>query len=173
MRTSRDGEADARPGQESRVTSGRPGLSWGSKVVTWVHPADLLDEGLIEARDNSAAYGDQEVLVQALHEGVDPPDSSALTKQMRTQTTCCPLVADASTTPTPASVVQGCGTRGSWTSLWLLPYLLDQVHALGRLHAVRVVDDVRDVVLGADGGQFLQPRSKNNHPRSQTFHLKC
>lgn len=31
------------------------------------------------------------------------------------------------------------------------------MHALGRLHAIRVVNDVWNVVLGAHGGQFLQP----------------
>lgn len=31
------------------------------------------------------------------------------------------------------------------------------MHALGRLHSIGVVNDVRNVVLGAHGGQFLQP----------------
>lgn len=54
----------------------------GHCTLTGVHPADLLNEGLIKTCDNSAAYWNHEVLVQALHKGVDPPDTSAL----RTQT---------------------------------------------------------------------------------------
>lgn len=44
---------------------------------------------------------------------------------------------------------------------WIsVAYLLYEVHTFGRLHAVRVVNDVRDVVFGAQRGQLLNPTNK-------------
>lgn len=49
-------------------------------VLTRVHLADLLNEGLVETRDNGATYWNHEVLVQALHKGIDSSNTSTLVK---------------------------------------------------------------------------------------------
>lgn len=48
--------------------------------LTGVHPADLLDEGLVKPRDYGAPNWYHEVLVQALNEGIYPSNTSSLTK---------------------------------------------------------------------------------------------
>lgn len=49
-------------------------------LLTWVHLAYLLYEGLIKTRDNGATYWNHEVLVQALHKGVDSSHTRPLFK---------------------------------------------------------------------------------------------
>lgn len=46
--------------------------------LTWVHPADLLDEGVVKPCDYGAPYWNHEILIQALNEGVNPSNTSSL-----------------------------------------------------------------------------------------------
>lgn len=48
--------------------------------LTGVHPADLLDEGLVKPCDYGAPNWYHEVLVEALNESVYPSNTSSLTK---------------------------------------------------------------------------------------------
>lgn len=61
--------------------------------LTGVHPADLLDEGLVKPRDYGAPNWYHEVLVQALNEGIYPSNTSSLTKgkKNKTKQTVIPL----------------------------------------------------------------------------------
>lgn len=73
-------------GHLRRRTAPAAGGGQGSfHTLTRVHPADLLNEGLVKTGDDGAAYWNHEVLVQALHKGVDPPDTSALVRERRAQ----------------------------------------------------------------------------------------
>lgn len=46
--------------------------------LTWVHPAYLLDEGVVKPCDYGAPYWNHEILIQALNEGVNPSNTSSL-----------------------------------------------------------------------------------------------
>lgn len=107
----------------------------GHCTLTGVHPADLLNEGLIKTCDNSAAYWNHEVLVQALHKGVDPPDTSALRTQTgshpnapaaprwRTSVTASSPVVSGACTWTPARHTRcsRCVERRTWRTWWPVP----------------------------------------------------
>lgn len=49
-------------------------------VLTWVHLANLLNEGIVKTCDYGATYWNHEVLVQTLHEGIDSSNTSSLMK---------------------------------------------------------------------------------------------
>lgn len=50
-------------------------------ILTRVHLANLLYEGLIKTCDNGATYWNHKVLVQALHKGIDSSNTSSLMKE--------------------------------------------------------------------------------------------
>lgn len=108
--------------------------------LTWVHPADFLYEGLVKTCDYGAAYWNHEVLVQALNKGIDPSNTSPL---IRDQNLYCAV-----NLRRPDSAGTGAA------------HLLDEVHALGRLHSVGVVNYMRNVVFGTQSCQLLDPADK-------------
>lgn len=46
--------------------------------LTWVHSADLLDEGVVKTCDYGAPYWNHEILIQALNKGINPSNTSSL-----------------------------------------------------------------------------------------------
>jgi len=61
------------------------------ELVTWIHFADLLNEGLIEASNDSTTYWNHKIFVQALNKSIYSAYSSTLyqkgtTKKITQQT---------------------------------------------------------------------------------------
>lgn len=47
-------------------------------LVTWIHFADLLNEGLVEASNDSTTYWNHKIFVQALNKSIYSANSSTL-----------------------------------------------------------------------------------------------
>lgn len=53
-------------------------LKSAHELVTWIHFADLLNEGLIEASNDSTTYWNHKIFVQALNKSIYSANSSTL-----------------------------------------------------------------------------------------------
>lgn len=71
-------------------------ISYGKKSVhelfTWIHFADLLNEGLIEASNDSTTYWNHEIFIQALNKGIYSAYSSTLYQRKEKQHTKKPII---------------------------------------------------------------------------------
>lgn len=96
MSTSKEGDADALPEKHNiQIKLAKIYFMWKKadnqvfysyfirmksvhKLVTWIHFADLLNEGLIEASNDSTTYWNHKIFVQALNKSIYSAYSSTL-----------------------------------------------------------------------------------------------
>lgn len=128
-------------------------------TLTWVHLAYLLYEGLIKTCNYSTTYWNHKVFVQALYKGVDSSHTGALmTDNPRKYLSVTSVKVHHIVTfkgELQINLLHALCSEECW-------YLLNEVHAFGRLHAICIVNYVGNIMLAAETWQLLKPARPQN-----------